>query len=165
MLSFFHQVGYSGAAIAILALIAVFMAIRGVVMMLIINKMGTAFVDKISHDCKGVHGDLKISLINSTLFVELKGIYYAMYYLKLCAAAGPLLGLLGTVLGMVEVFSSLSAETTPNPALLAGGIWQALLTTVMGLSLAVPALVVHFFLLINLRALRNKILLNGVDHG
>lgn len=80
-----------------------------------------------------------------------------MYYLKLCAAIGPLLGLLGTVLGMVDVFSNLSSQTMPDPRMLAGGILEALLTTVMGLSLAIPALIGHYFLLINLRGIRNQI--------
>ena len=87
----------------------------------------------------------------------MKGIYSSMYFLKLCAAIGPLLGLLGTVLGMVDVFSNLSAQTMPDPSMLAGGIWEALLTTVMGLTLAIPALIVHYFLLMSLRAMRNQI--------
>ena len=163
MLSFFHQVGFSGLLIALLALIAIFMAIRGTVLMLLVKKLGENFLLKIAKDTDIEDKSLKLSLINSKLFIELKGIYYAMYYLKLCAAIGPLLGLLGTVLGMVEVFSTLATTTVPDPALLAGGIWQALLTTVMGLTLAIPALIVHYFLLINLRMLRNQVLILGVN--
>ena len=93
-------------------------------------------------------------IINTLMQVKMKGIYSSMYFLKLCAAIGPLLG---TVLGMVDVFSNLSAQTMPDPSMLAGGIWEALLTTVMGLTLAIPALIVHYFLLMSLRAMRNQI--------
>lgn len=56
----------------------------------------------------------------------------------------PLLGLLGTVVGLVEAFIAFSAKAgQPDPHLLAGGIWQALLTTVAGLAVAIPAILVH----------------------
>jgi biopolymer transport protein ExbB len=61
--------------------------------------------------------------------------------LEVIAACAPLLGLLGTVIGMIEAFATLSsAGSDMNPALLAGGIWKALLTTAAGLIVAVPAL-------------------------
>ncbi|NCO20422.1 MAG: MotA/TolQ/ExbB proton channel family protein [Rhodobacterales bacterium] len=60
--------------------------------------------------------------------------------LELIAMVSPLLGLLGTVLGMIEAFRELSmAEGSANAALLASGIWQALLTTAAGLIVAIPA--------------------------
>ena len=58
---------------------------------------------------------------------------------------------------MVDVFSNLSARSMPDPSMLAGGIWEALLTTVMGLTLAIPALIVHYYLLMSLRGIRNQI--------
>ena len=62
--------------------------------------------------------------------------------LELIAMISPLLGLLGTVLGMIQSFQELAAaEGAANAALLAGGIWQALLTTAMGLLVAIPAAV------------------------
>lgn len=60
--------------------------------------------------------------------------------LELVAMISPLLGLLGTVLGMIQSFRELElAEGSANAALLAGGIWQALLTTAAGLVVAIPA--------------------------
>lgn len=60
--------------------------------------------------------------------------------LGVIAQLAPLLGLLGTVLGMIEVFVSLEAAGTQvEPGLLAGGIWEALLTTAAGLAIAIPA--------------------------
>jgi biopolymer transport protein ExbB len=65
--------------------------------------------------------------------------------LELVANVSPLLGLLGTVIGMVSAFSALeSAGSRVDPSLLAGGIWTALLTTVAGLSVAIPALAAHY---------------------
>ncbi len=61
--------------------------------------------------------------------------------LEVIAACAPLLGLLGTVVGMIEAFATLaSAGREINPSLLAGGIWKALLTTAAGLIVAIPAL-------------------------
>ena len=60
--------------------------------------------------------------------------------LELIAMIAPLLGLLGTVLGMIQSFQDLElAEGSANAAILAGGIWQALLTTAAGLIVAIPA--------------------------
>jgi biopolymer transport protein ExbB len=62
--------------------------------------------------------------------------------LELIAMISPLLGLLGTVLGMIQSFQELAlAEGAANASLLAGGIWQALLTTAAGLLVAIPAAV------------------------
>ena len=60
--------------------------------------------------------------------------------LELIATIAPLLGLLGTVLGMISAFQALQdAGSKADPALLAGGIWEALLTTAAGMAVAIPA--------------------------
>ncbi|MFK4765508.1 MotA/TolQ/ExbB proton channel family protein [Desulfobaculum sp. SPO524] len=65
-------------------------------------------------------------------------------FLATTASAAPLLGLLGTVLGMIDAFSRLSsAGNAVDITTLAGGIWQALLTTAAGLAVAIPALLAH----------------------
>ena len=62
--------------------------------------------------------------------------------LELIAMVSPLLGLLGTVLGMIQSFQELElAQGAANASVLAGGIWQALLTTAAGLVVAIPAAV------------------------
>lgn len=62
--------------------------------------------------------------------------------LELIAMISPLLGLLGTVTGMIQSFQELAAaEGAANASVLAGGIWQALLTTAAGLLVAIPAAV------------------------
>jgi biopolymer transport protein ExbB len=62
------------------------------------------------------------------------------------AAAAPLFGLFGTVLGMIEVFQKLAAlGGRADVALLSGGIWVALLTTAFGLLIAIPSLLTHHY--------------------
>lgn len=62
------------------------------------------------------------------------------------AAITPLLGLLGTVIGMVKVFAAITSHGVGNPAVLAGGISEALITTAAGLSVAIPALIGYRYL-------------------
>jgi biopolymer transport protein ExbB len=60
--------------------------------------------------------------------------------LELIATIAPLVGLLGTVLGMVSAFRALEAAgSQADPSALAGGIWEALLTTALGMAIAIPA--------------------------
>ena len=60
--------------------------------------------------------------------------------LELIATIAPLLGLLGTVLGMISAFQALQdAGARADPSMLAGGIWEALLTTAAGMAVAIPA--------------------------
>jgi biopolymer transport protein ExbB len=60
--------------------------------------------------------------------------------LELIATIAPLLGLLGTVLGMISAFQALQvAGSRADPSALAGGIWEALLTTAAGMAVAIPA--------------------------
>ncbi|MFT6028775.1 MAG: biopolymer transport protein ExbB [Oleiphilaceae bacterium] len=59
----------------------------------------------------------------------------------------PLLGLLGTVIGMIKVFAQLQLEGAGNAAALAGGISEALITTAAGMTVAIPALIFHRYFL------------------
>lgn len=62
--------------------------------------------------------------------------------LEIIASLAPLLGLFGTVLGMIEAFRQMEqAGHQVNPAVLSGGIWEALLTTALGLALAIPVVI------------------------
>lgn len=63
--------------------------------------------------------------------------------LEIVASVSPLLGLLGTVIGMIKVFTVISTQGMGQANLLAGGISEALITTVTGLIIAIPALVAH----------------------
>jgi biopolymer transport protein ExbB len=65
--------------------------------------------------------------------------------IKLIATVAPLLGLLGTVIGMIETFQSIQIFGTGDPKLMAGGISQALVTTMLGLIVAAPLLFLHSY--------------------
>ncbi len=65
--------------------------------------------------------------------------------IKLISAVAPLLGLLGTVTGMIATFQAITLFGTGDPKLMAGGISQALVTTVIGLVVAIPTLLLHSF--------------------
>jgi biopolymer transport protein ExbB len=65
--------------------------------------------------------------------------------IKILAAVAPLLGLLGTVTGMIGTFQAITLFGTGDPKLMAGGISQALVTTVLGLVAAIPLVLMHSF--------------------
>lgn len=85
----------------------------------------------------------------------------SLCWLRLVAMIAPLLGLLGTVLGMVGVFQTIAAKAAPDPAQLAGGIWEALITTVMGLCVAIPMLIFYYFLLLKFKGFH----IEAVEHS
>ncbi len=62
------------------------------------------------------------------------------------ASITPLLGLLGTVIGMIKVFAEITSSGVGNPSVLAGGISEALITTAAGLCVAIPSLMFHRYL-------------------
>ncbi|ODC02970.1 hypothetical protein BFW38_04815 [Terasakiispira papahanaumokuakeensis] len=75
------------------------------------------------------------------------------------ATIAPLLGLLGTVVGMIEVFQQLNLGGAGQPQQLAGGIAKALVTTAAGLAVAIPSVIMHRFLL--RRVSDNVVVLEG----
>ena len=78
---------------------------------------------------------------------QISKLYRKLEYLSFIAATAPMLGLLGTVTGMITAFNKIAAtQGSANPSQLAGGISQALVTTCMGLVVAIPAMFfVSFF--------------------
>lgn len=88
--------------------------------------------------------EAEISRIGSQ---ELRYLESHLRGLELVASIGPLMGLLGTVTGMVSSFNRLAdAGSRVDPSMLAGGIWEALLTTAGGLLVAIPALASYYLL-------------------
>lgn len=67
-------------------------------------------------------------------------------FIKLAVAAGPLLGLIGTVVGMIVTFQSITESGSSDPKLMAAGISQAMIATVLGLGIAIPLLFAHAWL-------------------
>ncbi len=79
--------------------------------------------------------------------METSELHRKISYISLIAAISPMLGLLGTVMGMVGAFNVIAtSKTSPKPKDLAGGISEALMTTMMGLIVAIPMTVSYFIL-------------------
>jgi biopolymer transport protein ExbB len=88
--------------------------------------------------------DSEISRVGTA---EVRNLESYLRGLEVIANLSPLLGLLGTVMGMISAFAKLEAAGSKvDPALLAGGIWEALLTTAFGLVVAIPALAAYYIL-------------------
>jgi biopolymer transport protein ExbB len=88
---------------------------------------------------------------------EIKRLERYMVFVETAAAAGPLLGLLGTVTGMVRVFSVISISGVGQSGALSGGIAEALVTTVFGLIIGVPSLIAYNLLNARIDGLLNRI--------
>lgn len=89
-------------------------------------------------------------VVEETLYEQLMGVQSRVSSLlpviAITAATSPLLGLLGTVSGMIQTFNLITVFGSGDPKPLAGGISEALITTLFGLVVAIPALILHAFL-------------------
>lgn len=84
--------------------------------------------------------ELKLS---EAIFKETPALNRGLLFLKIISVVAPLMGLLGTVTGMIKTFQSITLYGTGDPKLMAGGISQALVTTVLGLCVAIPMVLLH----------------------
>lgn len=96
--------------------------------------------------------------LDEAVLKELPELEKGLSIVKLLAAVAPLLGLLGTVTGMIATFQSITLFGTGDPKLMAGGISQALITTVLGLVAAIPLLFMH-----NILSGRSKEMIQVLD--
>lgn len=97
--------------------------------------------------------DAEIGRVGSA---EVQSLESYMGGLEVIANLSPLLGLLGTVMGMITAFAELQlAGSDVDPTILAGGIWEALLTTAFGLGIAIPALAAFYLLEAEVERVRN----------
>jgi biopolymer transport protein ExbB len=81
--------------------------------------------------------------LDEAILREIPKIERGLITLAILAAIAPMLGLLGTVSGMIETFQSITLFGTGDPKLMSGGISQALVTTELGLAVAIPILLIH----------------------
>ncbi|MCC7376582.1 MAG: MotA/TolQ/ExbB proton channel family protein [Verrucomicrobiales bacterium] len=96
------------------------------------------------------HVDEKKEYIEEVLYEKMLGarikLERGLPFLALTATTGPLLGLLGTVMGMIATFKLISSFGSGDPKVLAAGISEALIATATGMTVAIPALLLHAFL-------------------
>ena len=83
--------------------------------------------------------------LDEAILRETPKLEFGLNFLKLAAGIAPLLGLLGTVTGMIRTFTQITLFGTGDPRIMAGGISEALVTTVSGLVAAIPLLFIHSF--------------------
>jgi biopolymer transport protein ExbB len=101
---------------------------------------------------------LNTELALQTAEHDLQDAEYGLPSLGMIGQAAPLLGLLGSVVGLVSAFRRIDALSgAVNPSDLAGGIWQALLTTIVGLFIAIPALAAHSYFQSRLQRLEREL--------
>ncbi|MYD44359.1 MAG: MotA/TolQ/ExbB proton channel family protein [Gammaproteobacteria bacterium] len=87
--------------------------------------------------------EMAIAALDDALMSETHRLERYLTSLGTIASVAPLLGLLGTVLGMIDVFQALNQHGARDPAAFSGGIGEALITTAVGLCVAIPSLFCH----------------------
>lgn len=96
------------------------------------------------------HAEEKKEYLEEILYEKMLGVRTRLErgiaFLALTATAGPLMGLLGTVMGMIATFKLISSFGSGDPKLLAAGISEALIATATGMTVAIPALLLHAYL-------------------
>ena len=98
---------------------------------------------KVYHDNPKVDTETLELKLSEAILKETPKINRMLMFLKIIAVVAPLLGLLGTVTGMIITFQAITLFGTGDPKLMAGGISQALITTVLGLCVAIPTVLLH----------------------
>lgn len=172
-----HQGGYIGYAITAVGVFAFLLAIwRLIVLMGISSKVNSQLKSDKANDNNPLGRVLKIhednpSMDSETLELKLsEGILRetprlesGLTLLKIIAAIAPLMGLLGTVTGMIVTFQAITIFGAGDPKAMAGGISGALVTTVLGLLVAIPVVLLHT--IVNGRAQRIIHILNEQTTG
>jgi biopolymer transport protein ExbB len=97
----------------------------------------------IYHDNKDVDPETLQLKLDEAILKEQPSINARISFIKIISMVAPLLGLLGTVIGMIVTFQAITLFGTGDPKTMAGGISQALVTTVLGLTVAIPTVLLH----------------------
>jgi biopolymer transport protein ExbB len=172
-----HQGGVVGYAITVIGIFGILLAIyRLIVLASIGSKVNAQLKSAKANENNPLGRVLKIHEANPTMdteTLELKlseGIMRetpklesGLPLLKIIAAIAPLMGLLGTVTGMIVTFQAITIFGAGDPKAMAGGISTALVTTVQGLVVAIPVVLMHT--LVNVRAQRIIHILNEQTTG
>ncbi len=153
-----HQGGTPGYVIITLGIIAALLSLERFVTLYItgarVNKQaenaGTpesnnplGRVLAIYHDNKDVDSETLQLKLDEAILKEQPAINARIAFIKIISMVAPLLGLLGTVIGMIVTFQAITLFGTGDPKTMAGGISQALVTTVLGLTVAIPTVLLH----------------------
>jgi biopolymer transport protein ExbB len=160
-----HNAGLFIYPLAVCSLLAVFITVERILALRSKRIVPTALLDTIVHSkpLRSLDADPQSALGRIVLFakqrnegptgllafarLEVNRMERGLFLLEVVVGAAPLLGLLGTVTGLTQVFGNYSAETgMPDPASFIQGIALALTTTILGLTIAIPSLLAHSWL-------------------
>jgi biopolymer transport protein ExbB len=98
---------------------------------------------KVYHDNKAVDTETLELKLGEAILKETPALQRSLLFIKIISVVAPLMGLLGTVTGMIKTFQAITLFGTGDPKIMAGGISQALVTTVLGLCVAIPMVLLH----------------------
>jgi len=146
-----HQGGTVGYVILAVGLVGLLISIERFIALFIIglfdrddNPLGR--VMKVKDQFPNVAYDTLELKLSEAILREMPKITRNLTFIKIISVVAPLLGLLGTVTGMINTFQAITLFGTGDPKLMAGGISQALVTTVLGLVVAIPTVFVYTIL-------------------
>ncbi|WP_442792647.1 MotA/TolQ/ExbB proton channel family protein [Pseudoalteromonas sp. T1lg75] len=172
-----HQGGTVGYVILAVGALALIIALeRFISLMLIGGKIRRQLKDSVARDDNPLgrvmkvkdqypdvaHDTLELKL-SEAILREMPKITRNLTLIKIISVVAPLLGLLGTVTGMINTFQAITLFGTGDPKLMAGGISQALVTTVLGLVVAIPT--VFLYTLLNTRSKNLLLILQEQSAG
>ena len=98
---------------------------------------------QVYHGNKDIDSETLQLKLDEAILKEQPAINARIAFIKIISMVAPLLGLLGTVIGMIVTFQAITLFGTGDPKTMAGGISQALITTVLGLTVAIPTVLLH----------------------
>ena len=98
---------------------------------------------QVYHENKEIDSETLQLKLDEAILKEQPAINARIAFIKIISMVAPLLGLLGTVIGMIVTFQAITLFGTGDPKTMAGGISQALITTVLGLTVAIPTVLLH----------------------
>ena len=152
-----NQGGPVGYVIIVLGIIAVLLAIERIISLSILNskvkrQVSNATPDSgnplgrvlnVYHENKSVDSETLQLKLDEAILKEEPRINARLAFIKIISMVAPLLGLLGTVVGMITTFQAITLFGAGDPKTMAGGISVALVTTVLGLIVAIPTVLLH----------------------
>lgn len=179
-------IGPSGVALVILGCVSLYLSLKNVFYLHMVRKdfnrnfdhLERCTRDKIITACEQSNNPL-ITIIHDIVTIHaghsediraevaylfhrnFESVMQRLCYLRLIAVVSPLLGLLGTILGMVTVFQTIATNTMPDATMMASGIWEALVTTIMGLCVAIPSLMFYYYLSLKFKGFH----INAVEYS
>jgi biopolymer transport protein ExbB len=153
-----HQGGTPGYVIITLGIIALLLSIERFTTLTLVGQKVTAQIRNVGtadtsnplgrilqvyHANPDIDSENLILKLDEAILKEEPAINARIAFIKIISMVAPLLGLLGTVIGMIVTFQAITLFGTGDPKTMAGGISQALITTVLGLVVAIPTVLLH----------------------